>query len=127
MECGAMRIAGMGFRKTAGIDSLRSALLAAGGTDGVVALATAADKAEARALIALAAELRLRICAIAPTALAAVETQTRSDRVAARFGTGSLAEAAALAAAGAGARLLGPRAVSADGMATAAIAEGIEQ
>jgi cobalt-precorrin 5A hydrolase len=122
-----MRIAGMGFRKTAGIDSLRSALLAAGGTDGVVALATAADKAEARALIALAAELRLRICAIAPTALAAVETQTRSDRVAARFGTGSLAEAAALAAAGPGARLLGPRAVSADGMATAAIAEGIEQ
>ena len=122
-----MRIAGMGFRKTAGIDSLRSALLAAGGTDGVVALATAADKAEARALIALAAELRLRICAIAPTALAAVETPTRSDRVAARFGTGSLAEAAALAAAGPGARLLGPRAVSADGMATAAIAEGIEQ
>ena len=122
-----MRIAGMGFRKTAGIDSLRSALLAAGGTDGVVALATAADKAEARALIALAAELRLRICAIAPTALAAVETPTRSDRVAARFGTGSVAEAAALAAAGPGARLLGPRAVSADGMATAAIAEGIEQ
>jgi cobalt-precorrin 5A hydrolase len=122
-----MRIAGMGFRKTAGIDSLRSALLAAGGTDGVVALATAADKAEARALIALAAELRLRICAIAPTALAAVETQTRSDRVAARFGTGSVAEAAALAGAGPGARLLGPRAVSADGMATAAIAEGIEQ
>lgn len=122
-----MKIAGMGFRKTAGIDSLRSALLAAGGTDGVVALATAADKAEARALIALAAELRLRICAIAPTALAAVETPTRSDRVAARFGTGSVAEAAALAAAGPGARLLGPRAVSADGMATAAIAEGIEQ
>ena len=122
-----MRIAGMGFRKTAGIDSLRSALLAAGGTDGVVALATAADKAEARALIALAAELRLRICAIAPTALAAVETQTRSDRVAARFGTGSLAEAAALAAAGPAARLVGLRAVSADGMAAAAIAEGIEQ
>ena len=122
-----MKIAGMGFRKTAGIDSLRSALLAAGGADGVVALATAADKAEALALIALAAELRLQICAIAPTALAAVETQTRSDRVTARFGTGSVAEAAALAAAGPGARLLGPRAVSADGMATAAIAEGIEQ
>ena len=122
-----MRIAGMGFRKTAGIDSLRSALLAAGGTDGVVALATAAEKAGALALIALAAELRLPICAITPVALAAVETQTRSDRVAMRFGTGSLAEAAALAAAGPASRLLGPRAVSADGMATAAIAEGVDR
>jgi cobalt-precorrin 5A hydrolase len=36
-----------------------------------------------------------------------------------------VAEAAALAAAGPGARLRGPRAVSADGTATAAIAEGL--
>lgn len=122
-----MRIAGMGFRTAAGTDSLRSALMAAGGTDGIVALATAAEKAQAQALIALAAELRLPIWAIAPGALAAVETQTWSDRVASRFGTGSLAEAAALAAAGPAARLLGPRAVSADGMATAAIAEGIDR
>jgi cobalt-precorrin 5A hydrolase len=127
MECGEMKIAGMGFREAAGIDSLRSALMAAGGIDGVVALATAVEKAQALALIALAAELRLPICAIAPEALAAVETRTWSDHVAARFGTGSLAEAAALAAAGPAARLLGPRAISADGMATAAIAEGIDQ
>jgi cobalt-precorrin 5A hydrolase len=122
-----MKIAGMGFRKGAGIDSLRGALIAAGGTNGLVALATAAEKAEAPSLIALAAELRLPICAIAPTALAAMETQTRSDRIASRFGTGSVAEASALAAAGPAARLLGPRAVSADGMATAAIAEGIDR
>ncbi len=122
-----MKIAGMGFREAAGIDSLRSALMAAGGTDGIVALATATEKADAQALIALAAELRLPIRAIAPVALAAVETQTWSDRVASRFGTGSLAEAAALAAAGPAARLLAPRAVSADGMATAAIAEGIDR
>jgi cobalt-precorrin 5A hydrolase len=121
-----MKIAGIGFREAAGIDSLRSALTSAGGTDGVMALATAAEKAEARALVALATELHLPIRAIAPDALAAVETLTRSERVAARFGTGSLAEAAALAAAGPTARLLGPRAVSADGMATAAIAEGDE-
>jgi cobalt-precorrin 5A hydrolase len=119
-----MKIAGIGFRETAGIDSLRSALISAGGPDGVMALATAAEKAEAAALVALAAELHLPIRAIAPGALAAVETETWSERVAARFGTGSLAEAAALAAAGPTARLLGPRAVSADGMATAAIAEG---
>jgi cobalt-precorrin 5A hydrolase len=119
-----MKIAGIGFRETAGIDSLRSALMSAGGTDGVMALATAAEKAEAVVLVALAAELRLPIRAITPGALAAVETATWSERVAARFGTGSLAEAAALAAVGPAARLLGPRAVSADGMATAAIAEG---
>lgn len=122
-----MKIAGMGFRETAGIDSLRSALMAAGGTEGITALATAAEKAQALALMALAAELRLPICAIAHDALVSVETQTWSDRVAMRFGAGSLAEAAALAAAGPVARLLGPRAVSADGMATAAIAEGIDQ
>jgi len=119
-----MKVAGIGFRETADISSLRSALMSAGGTDGVIALATAAEKAEAVALVALASELHLPIRAMAPDALAAVETLTRSERVAARFGTGSLAEAAALAAAGAAARLLGPRAVSADGMATAAIAEG---
>ncbi len=119
-----MKIAGIGFRETADIASLRSALMSAGGTDGVMALATVAEKAEALALLALAAELHLPIRAIAPDALAAVETLTWSERVAARFGTGSLAEAAALAAAGPAARLLGPRAVSADGMATAAIAEG---
>jgi cobalt-precorrin 5A hydrolase len=42
------------------------------------------------------------------------------------FGTGSIAEASALVAAGPGARLRGPRAVSADGTATAAIAEAAE-
>ncbi|PTE19863.1 precorrin methylase, partial [Cereibacter changlensis JA139] len=36
-------------------------------------------------------------------------------------------EAAALAAAGPGARLLGPRVTSADGRATAAIAEGRDE
>ncbi|MHA6346914.1 cobalamin biosynthesis protein, partial [Roseivivax sp. CAU 1761] len=44
----------------------------------------------------------------------------------ARYDTGSVAEAAALAAAGPGARLLGPRAVSPDGCATCALAQGKE-
>jgi cobalt-precorrin 5A hydrolase len=48
---------------------------------------------------------------------------TQSARVRERFGTGSVAEASALAAAGPGARLLGPRVISGDGLATAAIAE----
>ena len=119
-----MKIAGFGFRKAACVESLREALVAAGGADGVVALATAEEKAGALALNALAAELRLPVRAITPAALEAAKTLTQSNRVATRFGTGSLAEAAALAAAGPGARLLAPRAVSPDGMATAAIAEG---
>ena len=119
-----MKIAGFGFRKAACVEALREALVAAGGADGVVALATAEEKAGALALNALAAELRLPVRAITPAALEAAKTLTQSNRVATRFGTGSLAEAAALAAAGPGARLLAPRAVSPDGMATAAIAEG---
>jgi cobalt-precorrin 5A hydrolase len=57
--------------------------------------------------------------------MAAVDrTITQSPRVQALRGVGSVAEAAALAAAGPNARLLGPRAVSACGTATAALAEG---
>lgn len=118
-----MRIAGLGFRKGAALGSLRDALTAAGGAEGVVALATAAEKADDAILKALASELRLPVRGIAPAALAAVETQTRSARVTQRFGAGSVAEAAALVAAGPGARLLRPRAISRDRMATAAIAE----
>ena len=119
-----MKIAGIGFRKAAGVDALRDALAAAGGAEGVGALATAQSKAGAAALLAFARELGLPIRAVAPADLAAVETPTWSDRVAAHAGAGSLAEAAALAAAGPGARLLGPRSISVNGMATAAIAEG---
>lgn len=117
-----MLIAGLGFRETADVASLKDALAAAGGTEGVVALATADAKAGAAALQALAGELGIPIFAVAPAALMAVTTLTRSDRVLERFGAGSVAEAAALAAGGRGARLLGPRAVSRDGRATAALA-----
>jgi cobalt-precorrin 5A hydrolase len=116
-----MRAAGFGFRGAATVASLRDALARAG--DGADLLATAADKAGAEPIRALARDLGLALRAVAPADLAAQETLTRSPRVAARFGTGSLAEAAALAAAGPGARLLGPRVVSGDGLATAAIAE----
>ena len=116
-----MIAAGLGFRKGAGIDSLRDALARAGGA--VDLLATAADKAEAAVIRALAAELALTLQAIPLEILETQTTLTQSARVAARYGTGSLAEAAALAAAGPGARLLGPRVTSQDGKATAALAE----
>jgi cobalt-precorrin 5A hydrolase len=56
--------------------------------------------------------------------LAGIATPTQSQLVSEKFGTGSIAEAAALAAAGPRARLIATRVVSRDRTATAAIAEG---
>jgi len=119
-----MRVAGLGFQRQASLDSLREALLAAGGIHRLDALATASDKATAPVLIALARELGLPIKAIPADQLAAIETPTRSARILSMRGTGSLAEAAALAAAGPYGRLVSTRIVSRDRTATAAIAEG---
>jgi cobalt-precorrin 5A hydrolase len=116
-----MIVAGLGFRKDAEIDSLRDALSRTGHHP--QALATAADKADAPAIRALADELGLPLHAVALADLQGQTTQTHSPRVAKLYGTGSLAEAAALAAAGPNARLLGPRVTSKDGKATAALAE----
>jgi cobalt-precorrin 5A hydrolase len=124
MERGEMRVAGLGFRKEATIESLRDALAAAGGARGLDALATATDKADAAVIVALAREMGLTIRAVPAEVLARVGTPTCSARIATMFGTGSLAEAAALAAAGQGARLVAERTVSHDKAATAAIAEG---
>jgi cobalt-precorrin 5A hydrolase len=119
-----MRVAGFGFRKGATIESLRDALAAAGGACGLDALATVTDKAEAAAIVSLARELELTIRPVPAETLAGVETSTHSVRIETMFGTGSLAEAAALAAAGRRARLVSARAISRDKSATAAIAEG---
>lgn len=117
-----MIVAGFGFRSEVSLAALQDALCRAGGAPGVTHLATLAAKAEG--LRQLSLSLNLPVIALDPKALRGIATLTRSDRVEALFGTGSVAEAAALAAAGQGARLRGPRAVSADGTATAAIAEG---
>jgi len=119
-----MKVAGLGFRREANIDSLREVLVAAGGAGGLDALATASDKADAPALISLARELGLSIKAIPAEQLAGIQTPTRSERIKTMRGVGSLAEAAALAAAGRHARLVSTRIVSRDKTATAAIAEG---
>jgi len=117
-----MRIAGLGFRTGAPEAALAAALTAAGGAKGLDALATVDEKVQY--IAAFAAALGLPVHGVPATALRGIATPTRSARVMARFGTGSLAEAAALAAAGRGARLVSARAVSPDAMATAAIAEG---
>ena len=117
-----MIVAGFGFRSEVSLAALQDALARAGGAEGLTHLATLAGKA--KRLEPLARVLGLPLLALDPEALRGQVTLTQSGRVEAMFGTGSVAEAAALAAAGRGAVLRGPRAVSADGTATAAIAEG---
>lgn len=118
-----MIVAGFGFRSSAGLSSLEAALvLARQGLPAVTHLATASDKAAA--LAPLAEILGLPVIGIAPEALVSAATITRSCASLKARGTGSVAEASALAAAGAGARLLRPRCLSPDRMATCAIAQG---
>ncbi len=118
-----MIVAGFGFRSETTLAALQDAFHRAGGPDGVTHLATLGAKE--RALSVLGDHLGLPVIALAPEALIGQPTLTRSARVQAAYRTGSVAEAAALAAAGPGARLLGPRAISSDGTATAALAERI--
>lgn len=126
-------VAGFGFRRGATLESLKDALVQAAAMTSptmpghaIVLIATAHDKAEAPCLRALAEELGLPVHAVDAALLNATPTLTDSARVRALRGSGSTAEASALAAAlvhgGAGATLLHPRAVSTDRLATCAFA-----
>ena len=117
-----MIVAGFGFRAAASSDSLAAALAATGARPD--ALATAADKVDAPAFRSFAASLALPVHPILPEALATQPTATRSQASQTARNTGSVAEAAALAAAGPGARLIAPRTISPDRMATCAVAQG---
>ena len=85
-------------------------------------------------LIALAAPAGVLVAAMAPQAwlavpLAALRLQTcatTTPNQPHRYGTGSVAEASALAACGPGARLLRPREIAPGGLATVALAEGTD-
>lgn len=112
-----MIVAGFGFSTRATLESLRGALAATGGSP--QALATLADKAPALAPLAEALDLPL-IAVTGPLP----KTPTQSATSLSARGTGSVAEATALAAAGPGAYLLAPRAVSPDRLATCALAQG---
>ncbi|GLR84403.1 cobalamin biosynthesis protein [Bradyrhizobium iriomotense] len=119
-----MKVAGLGFKHDATLAALREALLAAGGVEGLAAVATVSDKADSAALKLLAGEFNVPIKAISADMLAGIATPTQSELIKEKFGTGSVAEAVALAAAGRDARLIATRVVSQDRTATAAIAEG---
>jgi cobalt-precorrin 5A hydrolase len=124
-----MKVAGIGFRADATLADLRSVLALTGARPD--ALASLAAKAAQPALIELAAELALPLIALREEDIAGEPTPTCSPRIQSRFGTGSVAEACALVAARQGpgparSRLITPRLITADGMATAALAERLE-
>lgn len=120
-----MIVAGLGFSSQADVTSLRAAFdLASAGHD-VTALATVADKDGHPALAELAQSVNLPLHLLPASDLAGQRTLTCSPRSRATYGTGSVAEAAALAAAGLGARLLAPRHISTDRLATCAVAIGV--
>lgn len=114
-----MRVAGLGFRRGVSAESLAAALRLVGNCD---ALATAEDKAREPGLLRLANDLQLKVHPVSRSRLTAQGIEG-SARVEALYGTGSVAEAAALAAAGPGARLIVSKRSGPDGMAVAAIAE----
>ncbi|MBL6078242.1 cobalamin biosynthesis protein [Belnapia sp. T18] len=124
----ATLVAGFGCRRGAPAEAIAAALDAALHDAGctlaaLTALATSTAKAAEPGLQAMAARLALPLTTPPDAALAAAAPAciTASPRVEALTGLPSLAEAAALAAAGPGARLLGPRR-SAGGLATCALA-----
>lgn len=121
-----MIVAGFGFRKGATLVSLEAALeLAQEGQPPVTALAAPNDKASE--LEPLAGALGVTLIAVPVTALITASVRSQSVFSMRARNTGSVAEAAALAAAGRGASLLCTRSISPDRMATCAIARGIPQ
>jgi len=106
---------------------VRRALEEAGAPEGEIGMFTLVAKADEPGLIEAA---RILGAELTPLPLAALEAQaerilTPSRASKARFGAPNIAEAAALAGAGVGGRLLGPR-LAADG-ATCAVALSAEQ
>ena len=119
-----MIVAGLGFSSAATADSLRAAFEAAVTDHQIAALATVESKKGHPSLVIFAEGLALPLQFVAAADLADQRTLTCSNRSNATYGTGSVAEASALAAAGPNARLLSPRRVSDDRLATCAIAIG---
>ncbi|PSL19688.1 cobalamin biosynthesis protein [Shimia abyssi] len=118
-----MIVAGIGFRQSATLQSLQHALNATGHS-APDAIATPSDKADAPALLALSKTLGAPILPITAPTMQAASTLTHSAKVLEKRGTGSVAEACALAALSHNATLLTPRHISLDRLATCAIAKG---
>ena len=123
----AMIVAGIGCRRGASATEIEAAIAAAVAQAGfapaaIDAVATSAAKRDETGIAAAASALGVRLVLVPQRELetAGSRVVTRSQRVAALTGVPSLAEAAALAAGGAAARLIVPRIVV--GRATCALA-----
>jgi cobalt-precorrin 5A hydrolase len=120
MERDKMIVAGFGMRADVTEASLQDALDQTGYAPD--AIATVADKAEFDAFQAFARTRKLPIQTLSQDSIDQAQTQTQSQVSLQHRGTGSVAEAAALMAAGTGATLLSTRKISNDRLATCAIA-----
>jgi cobalt-precorrin 5A hydrolase len=123
----AMIVAGIGCKRGADAAEIEAAIQAALASAGIAtaelkAIATGTIKAAEPGIAAAAAKLGLGVMAIADAELKAAGARavTQSDRVLALIGVPSLAEAAALAAAGPASHLIATRLVVGD--ATCALA-----
>jgi cobalt-precorrin 5A hydrolase len=122
-----MMVAGIGSRKGVSARDVLAAIKTALEAHGLAmtalsALATASLKQDEQAIFSAGRELALPVIVVEQAALEAASPRTisRSDLSQERGGTPSVSEASALAAAGKGAKLLGPR--TALGPVTCAIA-----
>ncbi len=122
-----MIVAGVGCRRGASAPDIESAIRAALARAGIAAdalgaVATSAEKSAETGIKAAAERLGVAVVVVPAAELkaASVRGATRSERVLALMGVPSVAEAAALAAAGPLARLISPRLVV--GAATCALA-----
>ncbi|RWN60276.1 MAG: cobalamin biosynthesis protein [Mesorhizobium sp.] len=122
-----MMVAGIGSRKGVSARDVLAAIETALEAHGLAmtalsALATASQKQDEQAIFSAGRELALPVIVVEDAALQAASPRaiSRSDLSQARAGTPSVSEASALAAAGKGAKLLGPRTVL--GPVTCAIA-----
>jgi cobalt-precorrin 5A hydrolase len=125
----AMIVAGVGFRRGVAAEEIVTAVeralsLGSLAQARLAYLATVESRAGEPGLVDAAHRLSLGIEAVSPGRLAEAEPRlaTRSERVARLHGVGSVAEAAALVAAGPDSRLVVPRVST--GRATCAIATG---
>jgi len=123
----AMIVAGIGCRRGAPAPDIEAAIRAALARAGIASealdiIATTAAKQSEAGIEAAAARLGVAVVLVPEAELQAAgdRTETRSERVLALMGVPSVAEAAALAAAGPSARLISPRLVI--GAATCALA-----
>ena len=115
-----MIVAGFGYSTRASLDSIQDALARAQlGQPPVTALAALADKASL--LEGLARAMGVPVIAVTGPL---PDTPTQSERSLSERGTGSVAEACALAAVGEGGYLRQTRVISGDRLATCAIAQG---